>query len=114
MTAMKAYFQTKPKHTSHTHNISPKPTPIYIKGVMSDFPINPINQCLFYVDLKIPTNNLDSNKIEFFLHSEIVVENIYPPKSLPQYNRCPSSDTLGVSAITIHDYVYQTRERTQL
>jgi len=43
---------------------------------------------LFFVDLKMNTNNLDIYKIEFLLNTKIVVEKRYPPKGPPQCHVC--------------------------
>jgi hypothetical protein len=45
---------------------------------------------LFFVDLKIATNNMDLYKIEYLLHTKIVVEKPHPRKGPPQCHRCLS------------------------
>ncbi|KAL4111884.1 hypothetical protein QTP88_015760 [Uroleucon formosanum] len=45
---------------------------------------------LFFVDLKKATNNMDLYKIEYLLHTKIVVEKPHPRKGPPQCHRCMS------------------------
>ncbi|KAF0746880.1 Uncharacterized protein FWK35_00026444 [Aphis craccivora] len=45
---------------------------------------------LFFVDLKKATNNMDLYKIEYLLHTKIVVEKPFPRKGPPQCHRCMS------------------------
>ncbi|KAF0753735.1 Uncharacterized protein FWK35_00019388 [Aphis craccivora] len=56
----------------------------------------------FFAVLKKATNILDLHKIDFLLHTKVVIEKPYPLKSPPQCYRCLSfghNGTFGVTAI---------------